>query len=191
RAVGDRAIAGKLDELEAALRSYDQLHKRIRELAMQASNERAIAMLGKEGKQAGDALQDALRGFDGAIADRSADAEVMTLHGEVWSALYHVLGVVAAEQAVIGEIEAAAVEAAAADAVKHNAELKKAIAAIEQGANSPEERRAANQVRTELAAFQDVHGKISAMARLDTIGQANELASHKGFEAISLAAKLA
>src|ERR1041384_3840493 len=53
RAVGDPAIAGKLDDIDATLRDYDEVHKQVRALKLKASSERATELLAKEGgKQA-------------------------------------------------------------------------------------------------------------------------------------------
>ena len=182
RAIGDPAIAGKLDDLDAVLRTSDDLQKEIRELAGKASNEHATAMLDGAGRKQSDALQDSLRKLDAELARRPLTAEAVALRAELWQSLHDVPALVSIDQTLAATSEDAALEAALAEYTRRQADLGKRLAAMEHAAQSPDERRAVSAVRVEYDKFHDVLDRASVLGHESADGKAVILTQTKGVE---------
>jgi methyl-accepting chemotaxis protein len=182
RAIGDPAIAGKLDELDTALHGADELDKQVRELAGKASNEHATAMIEGAGHKQSDALQDAMRKLDAELARRPLTAETVALRADLWQSLHDVAVVVSIDQTLAATVEETAVDAALADYTRRQSELGKRLASMEHAAQSPDERRAMSAVRVEYDKFHDVLDRASVFGHESADGKAVILAETKGAE---------
>ena len=191
RALHSSALGGKLDELDAALRDYDDQHKQIRELALAASKERAAATFAGEGHQHSDNVQNALLALDAELAKRPPSNELVALRTTVWKAMYAVIGVGNREKTLLLADEDAAMDAALVKVNKHHDDLKAAIGVLETGAATPEERRLVAQIRTVQTTFHEVHSKALVLARDNSDGRAAHLAETKGLELVTRAGKVA
>jgi len=68
RALGDPAIASKLDQLDTVLREHDEVHKQVRALKAKASVERAAVLFATEGARQADRVTVSLGALDAALA---------------------------------------------------------------------------------------------------------------------------
>lgn len=191
RALHSGAIGSKLDELDAALRDYDDQHKQIRELALTATKERAVATFAAEGHQQSDNVQNALLAFDAELAKRPPSNELAALRITVWKGMYAVIGVGNREKSLVIATDEAGMDGALAKVNKHHDDLKAAIGVLEAAAVTPEERRLAAQIRNAQTTFHEVHSKATALARENSDGRAELLAETKGLELVTRAGKVA
>ena len=191
RAIGDPAIAGKLDELDAVIHDYDELHKQVRALKLKASNEHAAALLAGEGATRGEQLDASLRALDAELAKRPPGPEAIAARQALWQAQLEVASIGGQELWIVLDTEVAAMDAAMKRTLDHAERLVKATAAASRAATTPEEKRLAAEVTTAAAAFEDVHGKARAMARENADAAATTLVQTKGAPLTDKAGKLA
>ncbi|HET7506179.1 MAG TPA: methyl-accepting chemotaxis protein, partial [Kofleriaceae bacterium] len=189
RALGDPAIAGKLDDLDATLHDYDELHKQVRTLKLRASNERAIALLTGDGKKHANAIETSLRALDADLARRSGP-DVAAARTQVWAALYELTATDGHDKSLILETQAAAMEAEVRDATEHGDRLKAVIGAIEAAAATPDERRIAAELHAGLAAFDNTQVQARTLAHENDDAEAVELAMTRGRVLVEKAGKV-
>jgi methyl-accepting chemotaxis protein len=185
----DPALAGRLDELDAALREYDEVHKQVRALKQKASNEHATAMLRNEAHKQSEQLEGNLRALDSELARRPVTAELVAARAQLWQALYEVPQVDDLERTIILEVDDAAMDAALKRAVEHTSALGRLIAGLGRIAVAPDERRLASTLAANYTAFEDVHGKARTLARDNGDGAAVILLQTKGRALVDKAAK--
>jgi len=190
RAVGDPAIAGELDELDAALHDYDEIHQQVRALVLKASKEHAIELFANEGRKQSDAVLASLRTFEVELAKRALTPELVAARSEVWQASFQVISIANREKTLVLATTEAAMEAALQNIIGHHDELKKSMAAIERAAATPDEKRVVGELRASYATFTAVHDKGTVAARENADGQARVLAQTTGLALINKAGKL-
>ena len=189
-ALGEVAIADKLAELGPVLHDYDEVLKQVRALVLRASGERAQQLFLGEGRKQSLALLANLQALDAELAKGPVTAELSPLRSEVSSASFHLMAVANYEKALLLATTEVAMDAQMQEIAANHAELKKSITALERGAATPDEVRAAAEVRASYAMFQDVHGKGVALARENTLVAAEALLHSKGTPLIGKANKL-
>jgi len=189
RAVGDPAIAGKLDELDAALHARDEHHKQVRELVMKASQEHAAALLRTDGEAEKQAalLEGALRALDAELARRPLAPEVIAARALTWSAAVDVVAMTSDEKSLVLATDPAQIEVERKHLAGATEGLRKRFAELERVAVSPEEKRRVAELLAGFAVFNDVHGKALALALDSSDGAADRV---KGLELVYRAGKL-
>jgi len=190
RDVRDPALASKLDQLDAALRDYDENHQQVRALVMKASKEHATEVLANEGRKQSDVMLASLRSFETEIMKHALTPALVAARIELWKASFQVISVANREKTLIFATTDAGMDTAMQQIAGHHEELKKSIASIEVAAATPEETRLVGELRASYATFAEVHGKAVAIARENADGQAKLLAQTKGLALINTAGKL-
>ncbi len=191
RALGDPTIAGKLDELDAALRDRDELHQQVRALKLRASSEHAIALFNTEGHIQSDLVLANLRALEVELAKRTLSPDTLAARGEVWKGNFEVISIGNREKSLLIATTPVEVDTAMKRIAEHNEALKASIAALEQLAATADERRIAAELRASDTKFDEVHGRGTELARENTDGESVVLAQTKGMVLTNLASKIA
>jgi methyl-accepting chemotaxis protein len=190
RALGDPAITGKLDELDAALRGADELDQQIRDLAMKASNEHATVLMHDDGRKESDALQDALRRLDAELSHRPVGSQSVAARAQVWQALRGTATTVGADHSLAATSDEAGLDGALAEYNREQADLAKLIAGLDRASQTPEEHTDAAAVGAEYTRFRDLFDRAAALGHENADGKAAVLAQTRGVEVIERIGKL-
>ncbi|HET9619980.1 MAG TPA: methyl-accepting chemotaxis protein [Kofleriaceae bacterium] len=177
------AIATKLEEMETAIKEYDELAKQVRTLALKASNERATAILtsGGAGDKATEDMFTTLHALDAELA-RRADASGLRI--EVWQALAQIAQTADDEKEMILDDDPEAMQVEARHIEERKEVLRKNFAALDRGVTTSEEKRLLATVHTLYAAFETSHGKARELALENADVAAVRLVTGKSIEAV-------
>jgi len=189
REIHDASISAKLDELDAVLREYDELHRQIRALKLKATDERATQILLYDGRKASEEVRETLAAIDREFAKRPI-AEVTTARFAVRDGNYRISAATNYEKILILEHDRAALPAVEQTLDSHIAALLKAFEVIHGAVTTPDEKRLMTELRTRYAAFDELHGRGRALAREKADVEAVTIAQSKGIDLILKAGKL-
>ena len=184
RALNEPGLAGQLDEIDAATRDFDAVHKQVRTLKLKASNERATIIVEGDGRARADEVEAELRKIDAAIAQKPPTAETAAARAAVANAMFETEAINDNTKSLILETDAAQIAVESKRLADHDAQLKTALAAVERAAGPDA------TLTKALAGFQDVHGQAQALARENADAEAVQLATTKGRQAIDRAGKV-
>jgi methyl-accepting chemotaxis protein len=190
RELHNPAITGTLDELDAVLHDYDDVHKQVRALKLKASDERATRILLGEGRKQALAIVDQLQALDAALAKRPASLEVFAVRADAWSALYRITRIVNQEKALLLDADEAGKDRALKDIAVQVAAFDKALAGLERAAATPDDHRITGELRGKFTAFEQSHVEGRQLAREHADADAVVLAQTKGVELIAKLGKL-
>jgi len=190
RALDDRALAGKLDELDTTLRTYDELHRQLRALKLKGSRERASAALSTtgEGTQTLEALTAALRAVDAELARRP---DTMAPRLAAWQAIVEIVATSDDEKSMVLATTTAAMDSELHRIAERADKLKQLFGQLARAAVTPEDKRLVGALAPAYATFEASHAAARALAHDNSDADAVELAQSKGFDLILKAGTIA
>jgi methyl-accepting chemotaxis protein len=189
RAVNEPGLASQLDEIDAAMRDFDAIHKQVRALKLKASNEHATEIVEGDGRARADEAEAQLGKLDAALAARPVTADTTAARAAVWNARFELEAVNSHTKSLIMETEAAQIEAQGKQLADHTHQLQAAVAAVTHAATTADQ-ALISALSTALASFEAVHDQAQALARENADAEAVQLALTKGRQAIDRAGKV-
>jgi methyl-accepting chemotaxis protein len=176
----DQEGRAKLDAFRQAFTEVTAMHKRVRELAVRATNARAAALsLGAAGR-ATESVMDLLRSLESRLVERARTAPTAQKGAlAVTSAIQHVAALEAHERALILQTDTSQMQQDIAAIEEHSDGLRRALADIEVAAGTTEEQSLSARLRTANASWQELHQQVRTLARENSDAEAVELALTK------------
>jgi methyl-accepting chemotaxis protein len=173
-----------LAELDAATTRYREVHAKIRELALKASNERAVELLTGDASAASTALRTALSALDAQFT-RDNRSGYGPGHDAIQDARYEIASVSNREKTVAIMTEEADMERAMKEAVEGAAALDAAVARVVTFAKTPDAKRLAADLQAKLPGWHELHKRGRDLARENADEAAIHLAQTTGVEALN------
>jgi methyl-accepting chemotaxis protein len=181
RELKNPTIASKLDDLDAALKEYDDVSKQVVVLKNKASNELAgkLVAIDGDGDREAEALLASLTALDGELGKR---ADSTTARMTAWKAIATVDAILSDEKGMILIPDDAGIAVENKRILGRIDELGKQLDAIERATTTGDEKRALAATRDKLAAFADGLTQVRTLAIENGDAAAQVLVLGKGTE---------